>query len=134
MHAQSLHCVRLFVALWSITCQAPLSMGFPRQVYWSGLPYPLSGDLPKLGIKPAFPSLAGRFFITNTPWEAQSRIIRIFSAMRIKSKFIFWLFQGNKSIIVPNSITILGKLVVFYKFKRLLILIILYFFKFFTFL
>ena len=39
--------------------------------------------------------------------------------MRIKSKFIFWLFQGSKSTTVPNSVTILGKLVVFYKFKRM---------------
>ena len=54
--------------------------------------------------------------------------------MRIKSKFIFWLVQGNNSIIVPNSITILCKLVVFYKFKKLLILLILYFSKFLKFL
>ena len=45
--------------------QAPLSMGFPRQNYWSGLPFPPTGDPPNPGIKPAslmFPALAGRFF------------------------------------------------------------------------
>ena len=37
---------------WTVTCQAPLSMGFPRQKYWSGLPFPSPGDLPNPGIKP----------------------------------------------------------------------------------
>ena len=44
--------------------EKPLSVGFPRQEYWSGLPFPLPGDLPDPGIEPAFPALAGRFFIT----------------------------------------------------------------------
>ena len=38
--------------LWSVACQAPISMGFPRQEYWSGLPFPSAGDLPDSGIKP----------------------------------------------------------------------------------
>ena len=47
--------VRLFVPLWTVAHQAPLSMGFPRQEYWSGLPCPPPGDLPDPGIEPAFP-------------------------------------------------------------------------------
>ena len=50
-----------------------LSMEFSRQEYWSGLPFPSSGDLPDLGIEPASlvsPALAGRFFTTSTTWEA----------------------------------------------------------------
>ena len=43
--------------------QAPLSMGFPRQEYWSGLPFPSPGDLPNPGIKPDPPALAGRFYM-----------------------------------------------------------------------
>ena len=50
-----------------VACQAPLSMGFSRQEYWSGLPFPSPGDLPYPGIKPAFPTLAGRFSTTETP-------------------------------------------------------------------
>ena len=38
-------------------CQAPMSMGFPRQEYWSGLPFPPLGDLPDPGIEPASPAL-----------------------------------------------------------------------------
>ena len=46
-----------FVTLWTIACQAPLSMGFPKQEYWSGLPFPSLGDLPDLGIEPGSPAL-----------------------------------------------------------------------------
>ena len=47
--------VQLFATLWTIACQAPLSMGFSRQEYWSGLPCPPPGELPNSGIKPASP-------------------------------------------------------------------------------
>ena len=63
-----------FVTLWTITLQAPLSMGSSREEYWSGLPCPPPGDLPDLGIKPMSllsPALAGDFFTTSATWEAQ---------------------------------------------------------------
>ena len=44
--------VQLFVTLWTVACQTPLSMGFSRQEYWSGLSFPPPGDLPDPGIKP----------------------------------------------------------------------------------
>ena len=47
--------------------QAPLSMEFFRQEYWSGLPFPLPGDLPDPGIEPTSPALAGRFFTSELP-------------------------------------------------------------------
>ena len=65
--------VQLFVTLWIVAHQAPLSMGFSRQEYWSGLLCPPPGDLPNLGVKPvspASPALAGRFFTTSATWEA----------------------------------------------------------------
>ena len=49
--------VKLFVTPWTVTCQALLSMGFPRQEYWSGLPFHFSRNLPKPGIKPVSPAL-----------------------------------------------------------------------------
>ena len=64
-------CVWLCGTLWTIACQAPLSTGFSRQEYWSGLPYPSPGDLPKPGIEPGSlmsPALAGRFFTTSATW------------------------------------------------------------------
>ena len=53
--------------LCDLVRQALLSKGFPRQEYWSGLPFPPPGDLPKPGIKPASPALAGRFYTTVSP-------------------------------------------------------------------
>ena len=54
-HAQLLSRVRLSVTPWAGAHRAPLSIGFPRQESWSGLPFPPPGDLPDLGIKPASP-------------------------------------------------------------------------------
>ena len=66
-----------FVTPRTVTCQAPLSMGFPRQEYWSRLLFPPPGDLPDPGIEPASlisPALAGRFFPTVPPDQQQHKI------------------------------------------------------------
>ena len=63
-------------ALWgpmTVSCQAPLSMEFSKQEYWSGLPLPTPGDLSNPGIEPASlvsPVFKGRFFTTSVTWEA----------------------------------------------------------------
>ena len=62
------------VAPGAIAQQAPLSMGFSRQEYWSGLPFPPPGHLPDPEIEPASPALAGRFFTTSTNWEAHRNV------------------------------------------------------------
>ena len=54
---QSLSCVQLFVSSWIIAHQAPLSVGFPRQEYWSGLSFPSPGDLSDPGFESTFPAL-----------------------------------------------------------------------------
>ena len=62
--------IQLFVTPWTVPCQAPLSVGFSRQEYCSGLPCPPPGDLPHPGIKPmspVAPALAGKFFTTVSP-------------------------------------------------------------------
>ena len=64
--------VQLFATLWTVVHQAPLSMGFSRQEYWSGLPSPSPGDLPDPGTEPlSLMSLAfaHRFFTTSATWE-----------------------------------------------------------------
>ena len=63
------------VTLWTVAHQAPLSMGFPREEYWSGLPFLPPGDLPNPGMEPASPvspAVAGRFFTFYhcATWEA----------------------------------------------------------------
>ena len=52
VHAKSLQYVQLFATLRTVAHQASLSMGFPRQKYWSGLPCPTPGDLPNAGVEP----------------------------------------------------------------------------------
>ena len=54
-----------FATPWTIPLQAPLSMGFSRQDYWSGLPFPSPGDIPDPSIKPVSPALTGKFFTTE---------------------------------------------------------------------
>ena len=54
---ESLSRVRLFATPWTVAHQAPLSMGFSKQEYWSGLPFPSPGDLPDPGIEPMSPAL-----------------------------------------------------------------------------
>ena len=63
--------VQLFVTPWTVACQAPLSMGFPREEYWSGWPFPSPGNLPNPGIEPGSPTLAGGFlpsWATEETW------------------------------------------------------------------
>ena len=65
--------VQLLVTPWTVARQVPLSMGFSRQEYCSGLPFPPPGDLPNRGTKPQSlisPALAGRFFTTSVTWDA----------------------------------------------------------------
>ena len=54
---KSLSCVQLFATPWTVAYQASPSMGFSRQQYWSGLPFPSPGDPPDSGVKPRFPVL-----------------------------------------------------------------------------
>ena len=71
VRARVLGCVQLLATPWTIAHQAPLSMGFSRQEYWSGVPFPPPGDLPDPEIEPTSlksPALAGGFF-TIEPLE-----------------------------------------------------------------
>jgi len=65
MHAQLLSRVQLFATPRTVAHQAPLLMGFPKQEYWSGLPFLFPGNLPDPGIEPLSPALAGEFFTTK---------------------------------------------------------------------
>ena len=64
---------QLIAIAWTVARRVPLSMGFSKQKYWSGLPFPPPGHLPNPGIEPTSltsPALAGRFFTTSASWEA----------------------------------------------------------------
>ena len=84
--AQLLSHVQLFVTLWTVTCQAPLSVRFPRQDYWSGLPFPSPADLPDPNIEPMSPALQTASLPLTPPgktiirkyWSWQSKLMVTF--------------------------------------------------------
>ena len=67
-------CIQLLETPWIVTLQAPLTMGFSRQEYWNGLPFPTPRDLPNPGIESA---LAGRFFTTTPPGKPVNKADKI---------------------------------------------------------
>ena len=69
--------VQLCVTLWTVALQAPLSMGFSKQEYWRGLPFPPPGDPPNPGIEPPSPALTGRFFTTEPPGKPHEGMVFI---------------------------------------------------------
>ena len=87
---------QLFAGLRTVAHQAPLSMGFSRQEYWSGLPCPLPGILPDLGIEPPSlmsPTLAGRVFTTSATGGAPLNFYFLIN--------YFWLCCRACWILVP---------------------------------
>ena len=74
----------------TIACQAPQSMGFFRQEYWSGLPFPSPGDLPDPGIEPTSPAMQADSFLSEPPGNPSiSRKEYLFKLMKcqLKKKF-----------------------------------------------
>ena len=98
-------CVQLFAALWTVARKSPLSVGFSRQEYWTGLSCPPPGGLPDPGIEPVSlmsPTLGGRFFIISAAWKAC--IIYKLNRMKLLAfdknyslcglSIIFWLWMA----------------------------------------
>ena len=87
--------VQLFVTPWTIACQAPLSLGFSKQGYWSGLPFPLPRDLPNPGIKPTsptFPLLSGYISLLH---NLRSPLICSTQGLLVVACGIYFLDQGS---------------------------------------
>ena len=78
-----------FATLWTAAHQAPLSTGFPRQEYWSGLPFPSPEGLPHPGIKLTSPALAGGIFTTEPPGKPKETIIMKLISLRRRHEHSF---------------------------------------------
>ena len=70
---KSLSCVQLFATPWTVAHQAPPSMGFSRQVHWSGLPFPSPGYLPDPGIEPRPPALQADALTSEPPGKSKTK-------------------------------------------------------------
>ena len=77
MKVKLLNHVRLFVTPWTVAYQALLSMGFSRQEYWSGLPFPSPGDLPDPGIEPRSPTLQADALPSEAPGRPRGNILQL---------------------------------------------------------
>ena len=73
--AQSLSCVQNFATPWTVACHAPLSVGFPRQEYCSGLPFHSSENLPNPGMEPMSPALTKGFSTTKPPGKSHPLVV-----------------------------------------------------------
>ena len=111
---QSLSCVRLFLTPQTIAHQAPLSMGFFRQEYWSGLPFPFPGELPDPGIKPGSPVIWADALQSEPPGKplyALSIIIKISYAHKTQDLKIFgfinWLFNKYCAWVETSWVTLI---------------------------
>ena len=97
-----------FETPWTVACQAPLSMGFPRREYWRGLPFPSPGDLPDPGTEPESPALAGGVFITEPP-----EMPPVFSNSWLNLSWPSFILPSLLSIFVISTLNyILGRLLV----------------------
>ena len=102
---KSLSHVRLFATPWTIAYQAPLSMRFSRQEYWSGLPFPSPGDFPNPGIEPGSPAFAGRHFTIWATREAPitslhpsvDNVLKTPPSLHKNFTSQKWFFVGEKS-------------------------------------
>ena len=86
--------VQLFDTPWTVAHLASLSMGFPRQQYWSRLPFPPPGVLPNPGIEPVSPALVGRFFTTEIPENHWFSI-----ACGHNAAYFAWKAQGRNTLV-----------------------------------
>ena len=96
-----LSCVHIFAALWTAACQAPLSTGFPKQEYWSELPFSPPRNLPQPGIEPGSlvsPALVGRFFTTELPGKPLLHVI-IPNLKIVVRKKVPWAHNGRSVVL-----------------------------------
>ena len=102
VHGQWLSHVQLFATTWIVARQAPLSIRFSRQEYWSGLPFPSPGDLPDPGIEPvslASPAWAGVFFTSEPPGKPRKLHLHHSNPGNNQSKITYFLHVLYRNVL-----------------------------------
>jgi len=105
------------VTPWTVARQAPLSKEFPRQEYWSGLPFPSRGDLPDPGIKPRSPALLANSLPSELPGKLPRCVVQS-NANKVPASSGSWPFSFERplsgtmatayNLIQPGQITVVG--------------------------
>ena len=99
LNVKSLSHVQLFVTPWTVTYQVPLSIGFSRQEYWSGLPFPPPGDLPNPGVEPRSPTLQADALLSEPPGKPHTIVYRLQS-----HTFVCFMYFGRWVLHTKTSI------------------------------
>ena len=81
--------------LWTVSCQAPLSMGFSREQYWNGLPFPSPVDLPNPGIEPGTPALQADSLLTELQGKSKLSVKRT-DCLKVLYKYFYHFNYINK--------------------------------------
>ena len=89
-----------FATRSTVSCQPPLSMGFPRQEYWSGLPFPSPGDLPDPEIEPC---IAGRFFTAEPPGKPTDKVSTVLFQESSSNEYLFHMLWNQDQSWLPRS-------------------------------
>ena len=98
---KSLSHVRLFATPWTVAYQAPPFMGFSRQGYWSGLPFPSPGDLPDPGIEPGSPALEADALTSEPPGKPQYVIATNNTKLTLTRRYVLLSFSF---MLLPDKI------------------------------
>ena len=94
--------VRLFATPWTVACQAPLSLGFSRQEYWSGLPFPSPGDLPDPGIEPGSLALEADALTSEPPGKIFIKVLlKNSKSIKFYTNLILSVFKATYNGYLP---------------------------------
>ena len=126
--AWALSCVWLFVTPWTVGHQAPLSLGFSRQEYWSALPFPHPGDLPDPGMEPMFP-VSPTLQVDSLPLSHQGtpslesrKMSRLFQSILVHNNFVFIVKISQKEWLPLAALVLFTPCLLFVSLLRALIL------------
>ena len=105
---ESLSCVQLFATPWVVVCQAPLSMEFSKQEYWSGELFPFPGDLPNPGTEPRSPALQVDSLPSEPPgkprnWHTYTQFSSVLSLSHVWLFATPWIAAHQASLSITNS-------------------------------
>ena len=115
---------RFLVNPWTVACQAPLSMGFPRQEYWSGLPFSTPGHLPDPGIKPCA-SCNGRQILYH--WDTREALLASSMNWEVSAHLLVYAFCWKRLLeLILNSVNFFSQLFPLFRLGNFIVYLSIY--------